>query len=187
MTDSILELIPLAINRFGARVHAVPADRWHDPTPCTEWTVKDLVNHMVGEHLWAPHLLAGESLEQVGDRYDGDVVGDAPVDAWDRAAELSLAAWRGADLSGTAQFSFGEAPLTMYAEQMLVDLTVHGWDLARGTGQDESLDPAAVDRCLTYARANVERFSGLGIIAPPVPTTSEDPAVLLLSLLGRAA
>lgn len=186
MRDSALQFIPGAIDRFGARVHAVEDHRWNDPTPCAEWRIRDLVNHLVGEHLWVPHLLAGETLEQVGDRYEGDVVGADPVRAWDEAAERSRTAWDGADLSGTARFSFGEAPLTMYADQMLVDLTVHEWDLARASGQAESLDPAAVALCLVYARAHAERAAGLGIVAPPVPTTSTDPAVQLLSLLGRA-
>ncbi|GAB3976930.1 hypothetical protein GCM10029978_065190 [Actinoallomurus acanthiterrae] len=73
----------------------------------------------------------------------------------------------------------------MYADQILVDLTVHEWDLARGSGQPESLAPAAVDHSLAYARANAERMTRLGITAAPVPTTSTDPAVQLLSLLGR--
>ena len=186
MPNLALRLIPEAIDRFGARVHEIDGHRWNDSTPCTEWTVRDLVNHLVSEHLWVPHLLGGESLEQVGDRYDGDMVGADPVHAWDEAAERSLAAWKDTDLSGTAQFSFGEAPLTVYADQILVDLTVHEWDLARGSGQPESLDPVAVNHSLAYARANIERVAGLGIFAAPVPTTSTDPAVQLLSLLGRA-
>ncbi|WP_306205813.1 TIGR03086 family metal-binding protein [Actinoplanes sp. RD1] len=178
--------IPVAIDRFGALVHGVPADLWDAPTPCSQWTVRDLVNHLVSEHAWAPHLLAGETIEQVGDRYDGDLVGSDPAGAWDRAAARSRPAWEKADLSGTARFSFGEAPLTEYADQMLVDLTVHGWDLARATGQDEAFDPEAVERALAYAQANVTRWDGLGIIAPPVPTTSDDPAVRLICLTGRA-
>ncbi|MFF4054141.1 TIGR03086 family metal-binding protein [Streptomyces chartreusis] len=185
MTNSSLRLIPDAIDRFGARVHTVDGNQWSDPTPCTEWTVRDLVNHLVSEHLWVPHLLAGEPLEQVGGRYDGDMVGADPVRAWDEAAERSLAAWKGADLSGTARFSFGEAPLTVYADQILVDLTVHEWDLARGCGQSEQLDQAAVEHSLAYVRANAERMAGLGITAAPVRTTSTDLAVQLLSLLGR--
>ncbi|MFF3484214.1 TIGR03086 family metal-binding protein [Streptomyces sp. NPDC002701] len=186
MANLSLRLIPNAINRFGARVHAVDGHRWNDSTPCSEWTVRELVNHLVGEHSWVPHLLAGEPLEQVGDRYDGDMVGVDPVRAWDEAAERSLAAWESADLSGTARFSFGEAPLTVYAEQILVDLTVHEWDLARGSGQPERLDPAAVELSLAYARANAERMASLQIIAAPVRTASTDPAIQLLSLLGRA-
>ncbi|MEU6130169.1 TIGR03086 family metal-binding protein [Saccharopolyspora sp. NPDC047091] len=181
------QLIPGALQRFGARVHAIEDHQWRGPTPCTAWTVRDLVGHLVGEHRWAPHLLAGETMEQVGDRYDGDLLGDDPVRAWDAAARDSRAAWEAADLSGTARFSFGEAPMTTYAEQMLIDLTVHGWDLARATGQPEDLDPAAVDLGLAYARPNADRMAGLGIIATPVPTNSPDPAVQLLALLGRRA
>jgi uncharacterized protein (TIGR03086 family) len=187
MRSSALLLIPEAIDRFGSRVHAVPGDRWNDPTPCTEWAVRDLVNHMVFEHLWAPHVLAGETLEQVGDRYDGDVVGSDPVDAWERAASRSRPAWAGADPSATVHLSFADAPLSMYADQMLLDLTVHQWDLARGSGQDESLDPEAVELALVYARDNVDRFAGVGIVDPPIPCTSGDPAVQLLALLGRDA
>jgi uncharacterized protein (TIGR03086 family) len=181
-----LDLIPGAIDRFGARVLEVPAGAWNDPTPCTEWAVRDLVNHLVGEHLWAPHILAGEPSEQVGDRYDGDLLGDDPVTAWEQAAQRSRKAWLGTDLSGTYRFSFGEAPLTTYADQMLVDLTVHEWDLARGIAQPGSFDPDAVELCLAYARANVGRWDGLGIIDPPIPTDSTDPVVQLLSLTGRA-
>lgn len=185
MTDA-LNLIRGAIDRFGARVREVPDDAWNNPTPCTEWTVRDLVNHLVGEHLWTPHILAGEPLEQVGTRYDGDLLGDDPVKAWEQAAQRSRSAWLDTDLSGTYRFSFGEAPLTTYADQMLVDLTIHEWDLARGISRAVSFDPQAVELCLAYARANVARWDGLGIIDPPIPTNSTDPVVQLLSLTGRA-
>jgi uncharacterized protein (TIGR03086 family) len=181
-----LDLIPGAIDRFGARVHEVPAGAWNNPTPCTEWSVRDLVNHLADEHLWAPHILAGEPLAQVGDRYDGDLLGEDPVKAWEQAAQRSRKAWLGADLSGTYRFSFGEAQLTTYADQMLVDLTVHEWDLARGIDRPGSLEPNAVELCLAYAHANVRRWDGLGIIDPPIPTDSTDPVVQLLSLTGRA-
>jgi uncharacterized protein (TIGR03086 family) len=187
MRPSALLLITGAIDRFGVRVRAVPGDRWNDPTPCSEWTVRDLVNHLVGEHLWAPHVLAGETLEQVGNRYDGDVVGTDPAGAWERAAGRSCPVWAAADPSATVHLSFADVPLSTYAEQMLVDLTVHEWDLARGSGQDESLDPAAVDLSLAYARENVDMFAGFGILAPSVPYAGDDPAVQLLALLGRKA
>jgi uncharacterized protein (TIGR03086 family) len=187
MRSSALLLIPEAMDRFGSLVHAVPGDRWNDPTPCTEWVVRDLVNHLVCEHLWVPHVLAGETLEQVGARYDGDMVGTDPVSAWERAANRSRPAWAGADASSTVHLSYADVPLSTYADQILVDLTVHQWDLARGSGQDESLDPEAVELALGYARDNIGQFAGLGIIDPPIPCTSDDPAVQLLALLGRDA
>src|SRR5215467_1964256 len=130
LRTSARTLMPRAAEVFGARVHDVAADRWKAPTPCTEWSVHDLVNHVVAEHLWAPHLIAGETIAQVGDRYDGDVLADDPVSAWDGAIAASLAAWDRADDDQTVHLSMGVAPLSEYAEQMLFDLAVHAWDLA---------------------------------------------------------
>ena len=52
---------------------------WTAPTPCREWTVRDLVNHVTGEDLWTAPLLRGETIERVGDRFDGDLLGSEPV------------------------------------------------------------------------------------------------------------
>ncbi|MFI2365121.1 TIGR03086 family metal-binding protein [Promicromonospora sp. NPDC019610] len=187
MDASTLPPMAKAIDRFDTRVRAVPDGRWDDPTPCTEWTVRDLVNHLVSEHLWATHILANETLEQVGSRYDGDLVGTEPVAAWEGAARGSRPRWAVADARATVHLSMGDAPLSTYAEQMFVDLTVHEWDLACGSGQDRSLDPDAVAFCLVWAQENVEQFAGLGIVAPPIPCTSDDPMVRMLALLGRDA
>ncbi len=143
-SPTTFELIVQGIDAFGEKVRAVPADRWTAPTPCTDWSVRDLVNHVTGEHLWAPHLLDGETIAQVGDRYDGDVLGDSPVAAWERAAEASRAAWQAASPDAVVHLSFGDNPALEYGKQMLSDLLIHGWDLARGAGLDETMEPTAV-------------------------------------------
>ena len=66
---------------WAARVNEVRDDQWDDPTPCAEWTVRDLVNHVVGEDLWTVPLMQGQTIDEVGDRFDGDVLGDRPVPA----------------------------------------------------------------------------------------------------------
>ena len=90
------------------------------------WRVGDVLNHLVAEHLWAPHLLRGESLEDVGDRYAGDVLGTSPRTAWRRAIAGSLTAWASPDPDATVATSAGPTPVEEYAEQMLVDLTGNG-------------------------------------------------------------
>ncbi|GLZ51330.1 TIGR03086 family metal-binding protein [Actinomycetospora sp. NBRC 106378] len=181
--DDARRLIPAAMDRFGARVHAVPADRWSAPTPCSEWSVRDLVAHMVFEHRWAPHVLAGEAMDEVGERYDGDLVGDGPVRAWDEAARLSRPAWSG----GAAQVhtSFGWLGVEESAVQMLVDLTVHEWDLARGAGLDEHVDPEAVGEALAYIASDPVMLTGPGLFASPVEPRSDDPQEQLLAMVGR--
>ena len=56
MTD-LSELFRRNAAQFGARVDAVPDDAWHAPTPCADWDVHDLVNHVVNEQRWAPDLM----------------------------------------------------------------------------------------------------------------------------------
>ena len=179
-------LLPGAIDRFNARVHAVEPARWDAPTPCTAWRVRDLVNHLCAEHEWAPHELVGESMEQVGDRYDGDLLGDDPVAAWDRAAARSRPRWSAvAEHAPRVHTIFGWIPVTEYAEQMLLDLTVHEWDLARGAGLDERLDPVGVDRALVHLRGDPVMLTGPGLFAAPVTPRGADPQEELLARTGR--
>lgn len=181
---SAREQLQDAFDHFSNVVQRVPDDAWDKGTPCTDWTVRDLVNHMTAEHLWAPRLLAGESIEQVGSAFDGDVLVDDPEAAWESAASSSREAWASVDDQTPVQLSSGRTTAGAYAEEMLLDLTVHAWDLARGTGIDEGQPVAsAVLHVLDYAR---ERgFAGTGPFGPEVKTESSDPEDQLVALLGR--
>ncbi|MFI0215033.1 TIGR03086 family metal-binding protein [Streptomyces lydicus] len=120
-------------------MHAVRDDRWDGPTPCSEWSVRDLVNHLTAEQLWVPRLVRdGATLAEVGRDFDGDVLGDDPVAAWDRAAVAAVAAFaeRGA-LGRTVQLSYGSGPAAAYCTQLTADAVVHSWDLSRATGADD--------------------------------------------------
>ena len=64
---------------FADRVNAVKDDQWDDPTPCAGWTVRDLVNHVTCENLWTVPLMEGATIEEVGDRFEGDVLGEDPI------------------------------------------------------------------------------------------------------------
>lgn len=158
---------------------------WDRPTPCAQWSVRDLVNHLVAEHLWAPHLLRGETLEQVGSRYDGDVLGEDPRGAWRRAVATSVLAWGQADPDGVVHTSMGQLPVSEYASQMLVDLTVHAWDLARAVNVRPHLVADAVEACLAYEHPRVSGGEVPGIFAAPVETASESRVDQLVALLGR--
>lgn len=179
------DLLPDAFEAFTANVHAVPDDRWGAPTPDTEWSVRDLVNHVTSEHLWAPHLLRGETVDQVGDRYDCDVLGDDPVTAWDTTRTGSELAWGVADDQQPVHLSSGDSPAGEYAEQMLLDLTVHGWDLARGAGLDDTIDRERAEHVLDYVRPHADELAGSGIFGTAVRTDSDDPGAQLVALLGR--
>lgn len=176
-----------AMNEFDQRVRAVRPDQWDNPTPCTEWTVRDLVNHLTSEQLWAPLLLDGATLDEVGDRFDGDVLGSDPAAAWTEASAGARAAWeRPGATTGEVHVTGGTIPAEDYGWQMTMDLAVHAWDLARGIGADEELDPRLVEAVHTVFAPQADSFQGLGIFAPPQPVGDDaDRQTRLLALLGR--
>ena len=174
---------------FGRHVHAVADDQWHLPTPDTEWDVRDLVNHLVSEHRWVPPLLAGQTIDEVGDRFDGDLLGEDPKAAWDEATAEALAAFaeEGA-MQRTVHLSFGDVPAEEYAFELASDLLVHGWDLARAIGADERLDPDLVELVYQGWKPREAELRHSGLFAPPpeIPPDS-DRQTQLLALFGRRA
>jgi uncharacterized protein (TIGR03086 family) len=184
MTTNALTLMPTAAHDFSDRVHQV-GDAWDADTPDDEWDVRALVNHVTVEQLWVPHLLRGETVQQVGDRYDGDQLGEDPVEAWDRAIEEALSSWADTSPDEIVHLSFGDFPAVEYADQMLLDLVVHGWDLARGVRLEDRMNPDVVAHALAFARKNGDLLSGSGLFGTPLGAKSDDPQDQLLALCGR--
>jgi uncharacterized protein (TIGR03086 family) len=167
MTTTIPELYRRAQDGFGERVHGVHADQWTAATPCAEWDVRTLVNHLVGEIRWAVPLFAGATIAEVGAEFDGDLLGDDPVAAWDAAAPAAIAAVQDpAAMDCTVHLSFGDFPGSEYASQLFADLLVHGWDLARATGQDERLDPELVAACAEWFADKADGYREFGAVGP---------------------
>jgi uncharacterized protein (TIGR03086 family) len=185
----VLTLFQRGIADFGRGVQAVGADQWSAPTPCTDWDVRELVNHLVVEHLWVPPLLAGRTVAEVGDAYDGDQLGADPVAAWDAAVAASAADFAddGA-LDRTVHLSYGDRPAREYCREMVLDLAVHGWDLARATGGDERIDPDLVQLAYGHLAPIVHLWQDAGVFGPPVPIADDaDLQTRLLAMTGRKA
>ncbi|MGW1891357.1 TIGR03086 family metal-binding protein [Streptomyces sp. NPDC002004] len=177
-----------AVRLFTDRVHTVRPDQWDASTPCAEWSVRDLVNHVTVEQLWVPSLVTdGATVAEVGDTFDGDVLGGDPVTTWDAAAEAARVAFRAPGaLDGTVHLSYGDTSTGDYCSQMIADLVVHGWDLSRGIGADEHLPGVLVNfavREVTPYAADLEKS---GVFAASVePPPDADVQTRLLCLLGR--
>ncbi|MFF3454047.1 TIGR03086 family metal-binding protein [Streptomyces sp. NPDC002730] len=179
-----------ALALFTERVHAVGADQWDAPTPCTDWSVRDLVNHLAAEQLWVPALVTdGSSVEEVGDAYEGDVLGKKPKATWDAAARAARKAFAAPGaLEQTVQLSYGETPAVAYCAQMITDAVVHTWDLSRGIGAQEQLPAALVSFALDEVTPYASGLSKSGLFAPPIePPPGDGHQTRLLALLGRRA
>lgn len=177
-----------ALAEFGRRVDAVRGDQWQSPTPCSEWTVRALVDHLIDESRWAPPLLAGQSLAAAGDWLAGQPLDEERKTAWSEAAEGAAAAAAQADLGATVQLSYGGVSAQDYLAEMSRDLTIHAWDLARAIGAPERLDPELVAAALQALSTRREQLAASGLFADPVAVPEHaDPQTQLLGLVGRRA
>jgi uncharacterized protein (TIGR03086 family) len=186
----LLDAHGIALADFDRLVGAIPEDRWQSPTPCTEWSVRDVLAHLVTEQLWVPALLGGSTVAEVGDRFDGDQLGDEPVATWRSAADIARRAWlEPGAVQRTVHLSYGEDAAEEYGWQMTLDLAVHGWDLASGvsgSGMSHRIPDELAEPLLTRFADSVEQWQGFGIIDPPVAVSGESgPGERLLGLLGR--
>lgn len=130
---------------WADRVNAVKEDQWDDPTPCRDWTVRDLVNHVTGEDLWTAPLMEGSTIEEVGSKFDGDVLGDDAC-ATSISAAMAAVPATAAKLAagGTVHLSYGDEQASEYALQLAADHLIHGWDLASAIRGDTRMDPNLV-------------------------------------------
>lgn len=174
------------VESWAHRVNAVREDQWHDPTPCREWDVRQLANHVTGEDLWTAPLVNGGTIAEVGDRLDGDLLGDDPIRvALAAAGEATHAVAHTLPAHGTVQLSYGEESIDEYVFQLAADHLIHGWDLAVATGGDPRLDPALVHEVATWFAAREEIYRGAGAIGPRFATRFHDPQAELLASFGR--
>jgi uncharacterized protein (TIGR03086 family) len=177
----------LALDATGRLVAAIPADRWHGPTPCAGWDVRGLVSHLVSGNLWASELGAGGTIEEVGERLDGDLLGADPAGAYAASARAASKVFHlpGA-LGAPCAVSYGPVPGSVYAGHRFIDVMIHGWDLATSTGQDSRLDDDLAEACRKVAEPQIDMLRASGAFGESVRVAADASAqARLLAMLGR--
>ena len=166
---------------FEQRIHDVEPEQWSNPTPCTEWTARDLVGHVVGTHGMMLGFI-GQSLSSA------PTVEDDPLAAFKAARSDMEAVLDDPELARTEYDGlFGRTNISATVDRFLgFDLVVHGWDLARATGQDEHIDPPEVERIWAHARKLGDNIRQPGVCAPAVEIGDDaSEQDRLLAYLGR--
>lgn len=167
--------------RFSELVVAVPADRWDSPAPVPGWTARDVVGHLID---WSSGLFgAVVPIER------GPAVADDPVAAW----RVHAAAVQGVLDDPVAAAAvlrnphLGELPLATAIDRIYTtDVFLHGWDLARATGQDPALDEARCAELLAGMTPVEEMLRASGQYGPRVDVPDDAPvADRLMGFLGR--
>jgi uncharacterized protein (TIGR03086 family) len=191
--DDLVSTFLAAQRVFSDRVHAVTEDQWKAGTPDTEWTVADLVDHLIDEHRWMPPLLHGLDLDAAekvvkGARsmpVDGGVGGNL-AEAWDEAAtESADAIAADGALERSVNLSRGPTPARDYVSEMIFDLVVHAWDLGTAIGYAEPVPAELAEQ--VYAKAkDFGDLAASGLFDQPVPVPDDAPTLdKLIGLTGR--
>lgn len=181
-----------ALSGMGELVAGVRPEQWRAPSTCPDWDVRALVDHVVFGNRAFTGILSGSAgppQEQIRAGRNGHRPGDDPVAAWRSSADGLLAAFdRPGVLERTFRSPLGELPGAGLAGLRLTETLVHGWDLARSTGQlppfDDALSGVALDFTLRQLPPGADRASFS--FGPEQPVAADAPAIdRLAAHLGR--
>jgi uncharacterized protein (TIGR03086 family) len=176
-----------ALERTREIVAATRPDQLEDATPCTDWNVHQLLNHIIGGCLASA---AGAKGETESTSHDVDRVEGDHLAAYDRASQAALRAFKedGA-MNKTFTMPWGDTPGSMTLMLAIADATVHGWDLAQATGQEMAIDQDVAEAVYGATSGMMKpkgNFPRGDSFAPPVDVPDDAPARdRMLAYLGR--
>lgn len=184
----MIEMYETAARRNTDRIAALDPAQLHAPTPCAEWDLSELLAHLIGGN----RMFAAAMGNPVAGTTDLSTDIAELAHAHSASATAVGEALRSAGaMERQAQLPIGTVPGHMVVGLALVDAVVHGWDLAKASGQDTSLDDALAETLLASLTTTVtpemrKPDGAMAVFGPPVPV--EDTASAeekLVAFLGR--
>jgi uncharacterized protein (TIGR03086 family) len=185
------ELFDECLTEATMVVKQVRREEFGFPTPDTEWSVRDLLGHMLYELSWVPDIVSGKTIQEVGDKYEGDLLEANENDVattWELAATKVERVVEAADLDATAHLSFGDVSVGDYLRQVGAELLIHAWDLGQAIGITARFDDAIAHALYDDAKERADDMQGSGLFAPPLHVPGDASIeTKLLALYGRSA
>ena len=166
---------------FTARVEGTKPDQWEDQSPCEDWTARDVVQHCVD--------VSGMFFGRVGkDPPTGPSAQDDPSGAWQSARDAVIAALEDPAVAGLEyDGQLGRSTFEQSVDRFVTpDVLIHTWDLARATGQDETLDTSGMEQLLRAWEPLDEKMRSPQGFGPKLePPPGADLQTRLLCFTGR--
>jgi uncharacterized protein (TIGR03086 family) len=180
----LVEQLGCAFDAVAGLIGNIRAGQWSAPTPCTDWTVRQVVNHLIGMNRVFAALLANEPPPP---RPSEDHVEDDPVGAYRAsAAALQAAFGRPGVLERSYHGPLGTATGAERLQIRLYDLLAHGWDLAQATEQPVDLPDDLAEQSLAFAQTQLTEQARPGRFGPAQIVARQAPAIeRLAAFLGR--
>ena len=163
---------------------------WDRPSPCGDWTARQLAGHLVDGHRQVQAMLEdAAALPPVTDPAGlAELAGDDPAARLRAAAARVEASVARVDPTSVVSTPRGPLPVEQLLAVAVIEPFVHGWDLAVATGQRITLDPDLVATLLPGVQQLGGQLAASGMYAPALPVPERAPdAERLLAALGRRA
>lgn len=173
-----------ALVAVGSLIERIRPEQWSAATPCAEWTVHDVVTHLVGANL----IFAAILNDEAPPGRDLHVLGDDPTRAFRESGAALQAAF---GQPGVLDRMFTSALGTASGEDRLhiriYDLLAHGWDVAVATAQRVELPEDLAERALAFVQLQFSTMPRTGRFGPPQSVPRHAPAIdRLVGFLGRS-
>ena len=175
-----------SIDQTRPIVAATTPDQFGASTPCPDWDVQALANHLLGALVMFRDVASKGGADMA--LYQLDHIGGDLLGAYDGLSAETVDAWKSGDKAdGMANMPWGEMPASLALQMLADDVVVHGWDLARSTGQQVDWDQALAGETFEFAQtmfASPEIRSG-SFGDPVVVADGADAMSKLVAFLGR--
>lgn len=178
MSEALAQL-DQAIEQTSKIVDGVTDDLWGNATPCTEFDARGVTNHLIGALDMFTAAITGQAAPAAG--------GDEKSN-FHRAADAVAKAWREPEaLTRTLTLPFGEMPGAQALGVNVMEIIVHGLDIAVATGQEAVIDQEMAEAGLAQTKAaGVDNFRVPGVFGAEVAIADDaQPHRRLLAFLGR--
>jgi uncharacterized protein (TIGR03086 family) len=177
------ERIEKATALCSEAVHGIKQDQLDDPTPCSEFNVKQLLNHLIGG-LGMLHTAATGGKATAP---EGNVVGDNPAQQYDEGRDKLLAAIKDPGVfDRNWEMPFGSMPGKMMAGIAFMEHVTHAWDVKKATGQDTELPNDLVEETNSVVQPMDQMLRMPGVCGAAVPVGDDaTPTQKLMGFLGR--
>jgi uncharacterized protein (TIGR03086 family) len=172
---------------FRRVLAGVGHEHWELATPCEEWDVRELVNHVLGGNVRYTMLQHGAAADEMAATRAVDHIGNDALASFDKSAADVVAAFEEPDaLERTVHHPAGDRSGFDLLWLRVAEWTIHAWDLARAIGGDETLDTDLVDTLLARLEEHGTGLESGGYYAEPSATQVDAPAqTRLLLTVGR--
>jgi uncharacterized protein (TIGR03086 family) len=190
------EIFVLADQALNRVIEQIADDQWGMTMPANFMTrrsdhvptLREIVNYHAYDDAWVPDMLAGRTMEEAGrEKFDGDLLGEQPKQAFAAIVETACAAAASfEELDRVVHCSFGDYPAREYLWQINSFRALRAHDIAKAIGVDSTLPTPLVQGVWDEVSPHAEEWRKYGVFPAAVPVAEDAPLQdRLLGLTGR--